>query len=263
MKNVLVVAGSTDSLRLAERLTEEGFHPTITNISNNLFDSMMRTKGIRVVSGALTLSDFGNIIKRSQIDIIIDETQTLSVVLSPILMAAANRYQLRYYRYKKKNFAVQTSEILFAENHGECVRMLNEIPGRILLTIGAAHLEEYVKIKDYRSRLIVKLLPSITAMERCYELGIPSSNIIAMQGAVSKEFLMSLIEHYEVSSIVTKNSAIESRLARKLRAAQESSIPVVLVGKEPAQYDIVFDDPRALLEEIKNTTIPYKGAAIL
>ncbi len=54
--------------------------------------------------------------------------------------------------------------------------------------------------------IVTRVLPSVYSIEKCLDLGLPSENIIAMQGIFSKEFNRILMQEYNIDIMITKES---------------------------------------------------------
>ena len=250
--NILLIAGTMESVKLIECFQQNGCKVLTLNTSRQIFDALMKIKGLRMLSGASSVGDFERIIVNSKIDIIIDESKPFSFV-STVLTEAAKQRGIVYCKYETQLQGMKTDNIIFAKDNAHCVEILNKHNGNILLTIGTYELEDYLDVRDYESRLYVKVLPSIAAIEKCEKLGIPSSNIMALQGAVSKEFIVALINHVNASVLVSKDFGKEGRIERKIDAAEECGIPIVLIKKLEVVYSNKFkttDEVLAFINEM-------------
>ena len=71
----------------------------------------------------------------------------------------------------------------------------------------------------------------VYSIKKCLEMGIPSKNIIAMQGTFSKEFNESMMKEYHVQLVVTKESGETGGTPSKIEAAIKLEIPVIVVKR--------------------------------
>ena len=71
----------------------------------------------------------------------------------------------------------------------------------------------------------------VYSMKKCLEMGIPSENIIAMQGTFSKNFNMALMQEYAPCVVVTKESGETGGTPSKIAAAIEFKIPIIIVKR--------------------------------
>ena len=93
----------------------------------------------------------------------------------------------------------------------------------ILLTTGSKELECYIRLvsKDILKNTYVRILPSLESFERCKELGIEESHIIALQGPFGMELNAALFKQYHIRHLVTKESGKELR--RDITCDQKTS----------------------------------------
>jgi len=99
-----------------------------------------------------------------------------------------------------------------------------------------AHIESVKDIKGIIEKinpsvLFARVLPSLDSIQKCLDLGLKQENIIAMQGTFSKNFNKALMEEYNISLIITKESGETGGTPSKINAALELGINIVLVTR--------------------------------
>jgi precorrin-6A/cobalt-precorrin-6A reductase len=103
--------------------------------------------------------------------------------------------------------------------------------------------------------IVARVLPMVYSVKKCLDMGIPSKNIVAMQGTFSKEFNMALMKEYDIEGVVTKESGETGGTPSKIAAALEFEIPIIIV-KRPVipelEGEMVFTDLDVLVENIIN-----------
>ena len=112
--------------------------------------------------------------------------------------------------------------------------MLSSLPGNILLPTGSKELHAYAVREEIRKRLFVRVLPGVESIEICHREQIPGKQIIAMQGPFGTELNEALIRQYDIGVLVTKESGQAGGFPEKIRAAEHTKIPVVMI-KNPEQ----------------------------
>lgn len=114
----------------------------------------------------------------------------------------------------------------------EAVAWLQEHPGRVLLTTGSKELRKYEALPDYRERLCVRVLPTTEALAATEAMGIPPTNVIAMQGPFTAAENCAHIARLHADILVTKDGGAFGGFAEK-RAAAESCRAQLLIVRRP------------------------------
>ena len=75
-------------------------------------------------------------------------------------------------------------------------------------------------------------MPSIDSINACISAGIPSRNIIAMQGPFSKDLNEAVIKEFDCKYLVSKLSGRSGGFDEKIEAAKNTAcIPVIIMPK--------------------------------
>jgi len=101
-------------------------------------------------------------------------------------------------------------------------------------------------------RVAVRVLPSTSSIEKCLQLGVPASHIIAMQGRFSAEMNLAILQEYRAGAVITKESGETGGLPEKVEAASELGIPVILVERPEVNLkgEVVFGDINDLMDHV-------------
>ena len=75
----------------------------------------------------------------------------------------------------------------------------------------------------------MRVLPGVESIEICHREQIPGKQIIAMQGPFGTELNEALIRQYDIGVLVTKESGQAGGFPEKIRAAEHTKIPVVMI----------------------------------
>ena len=107
---------------------------------------------------------------------------------------------------------------------------LKRTTGNILLTTGSNTVGEYTRVIP-AERVWVRVLPTVSAIEKCAAAGVLSSHIIAMQGPFSNGLNAALYEHFSISVMVTKDSGKPAGMDEKVIPALEKDIHVIFIDR--------------------------------
>lgn len=104
-------------------------------------------------------------------------------------------------------------------NISEIVEYLNQNNKKVLITTGGNSLAEYTEVRDFQSRLTVRILPADGAAKRCADLGFHAENVILEKGPFT---VQQNVEHLKKSGaeiLVTKESGEAGGFPEKAEAA--------------------------------------------
>ena len=77
---------------------------------------------------------------------------------------------------------------------------------KALITTGGNSLTEYTKVRDFQSRLTVRILPANGAAKRCADLGFHAENVILEKGPFTIQQNVEHLKKSEAEILVTKES---------------------------------------------------------
>ena len=88
-----------------------------------------------------------------------------------------------------------------------------------------------------------------SSLEKCEKLNIDPDHIIPMKGAASLEENIDLIERYNASSMITKESGEIGGVVEKIQAANETDIAVIMIQR-PKIDELNKNDVVSNLDEL-------------
>lgn len=102
------------------------------------------------------------------------------------------------------------------------------------------------------ARLVVRVLPEGRIVQKCRDMGIPSGDIVAMQGPFSKEINKALFKFYGADILLTKDSGLAGGTDTKVSAALELGLEIVLIKKAKASRGLAMNSVNELMDWVDN-----------
>ena len=169
---------------------------------------------------------------KHQIKIVIDATHPYAAVVSQNAISICQQMSITYLRFEraKSEYAIEHENIKRVDSYEETALYLKSKKANILLTTGSKTLEIFTAVLDLE-KLYVRVLPTVESVQKCLDLGIKPSNIIAIQGPFSTDFNEALLKEYEIDILVSKDSGTIGGTEEKLLAARRLAIEVVLIKR--------------------------------
>ena len=229
--NLMVMAGTTEGVEIIAKLAQiKDIKIIATTITRQGADLASSAGADEVIAHALDEKEIEELIKSRKIDVLVDATHPFAADATRNAIKAAYTCKIKYARFERPSINILENDLIhqvhsFEEATSEALKLTE---GRILHLAGVMTLHRLTEKIDPR-RIVARVLPSVYSIGKCLELGLPAYNIIAMQGIFSKDFNRSLMEDYDISLVVTKESGEVGGTPSKTEAAMELGIPVVMV----------------------------------
>ena len=206
------------------------------------------------------MHEIADLISVNKVDLLVDATHPFASEASINAVKAAHKSAIKYIRYERPPIEIPKNEnvyevLSFYDAGNKALKLMNKNPNaRLMYFAGVTTLRQVTEI--IKPELIVaRILPMVYSIKKCIEIGIPSENIIAMQGTFSKEFNKATMREYATSVVITKESGESGGTPSKIAAAAELKIPIIVV-KRPIipelETEMVFNDIDNLLRNVIN-----------
>ncbi len=133
-----------------------------------------------------------------------------------------------------------------ADSPAAAARMLLGIPGNVLLTTGSKELDAFA-LPGLLERCYPRVLPSLSSLSRCLELGFPAKQVICMQGPFTKELNTALMRQYEIAALVTKATGAAGGFWEKVEAAKAAGASLLVIGRPVHETGLSLEEIKAQL----------------
>lgn len=286
MKNIIVIAGTSDARQLINKLLTfeiKVFATVTTEYGKSLLmqDNMSSTqasetiskmdsqriipnqKYFEVLEGKLTSGEMQKLISDNNSICIIDASHPYAKEASINAMQACELAGIPYIRYERSACAevhAYEEEVIHVASYEEAASVCNLIKGNILVTTGSNTITTFTSIiEDYEQRLFCRVLPTSGILSKCEKAGLTASNIIAIKGPFSYEMNLETIRHCKAKVLVTKDSGDEGGTYQKLQAARVAEIKVIMIGRPKIEYKNKFTSIDDVMKAVKTFVSDEQG----
>lgn len=261
MKEILIFAGTTEGRELSESLSASGIAHTLCVATEYGELVLSEHPCMTVHRGRMDQEQIKAFMQNGEYAAVVDATHPYAAAATENIKAATAGMSIPYLRLKRElNAAKEGQNVLSFETDEACAKALEEIQGNILLTTGSKELSRYSASAHVKSRLFVRVLPSMESLSLCMEQGIEGRQIIAMQGPFTTEMNEAVIRQYGISCLVTKQSGTYGGYLAKIEAAEKTGICVCVIGPSKEAAGDSFHEVCGKLEQICGQKIQMKGA---
>lgn len=248
---IFMLAGTSDARELAIQIKKSGWEVVATVVTESASKSLNEA-GIQTKIGRLTSVQMIDFINKNQFQAIVDASHPFAEEASKNALTAAEASGIPYIRYERISQTFNHPLITLVQNYEEAATLAAKKRGVIMLTTGSKTLGIFAKhlVGLEKTRIIARMLPRLDNMEKCQALGIEQKDIIAMQGPFSKELNIALIQQYDVTLMITKESGKVGSVDEKLEAALECEIETIMIARPKIQYDNMHSSFEGVLEDL-------------
>lgn len=252
-KEIIIFGGTTEGRLLSERLSAMAINHTVC-VATKYGEMLIKDNAYAFIcDGRMDESQIRDFIE-DDTKIVIDATHPYAVVVTENIKKAICDSKATYIRVLRQEEKVNNAEddsVSLFENILECVDALSCVEGNILLTTGSKELHEVAGRID-KSRLFVRVLPSIESIRLCEESGISNDHIIAMHGPFDVEMNRALIRQFDIKVLVTKQSGDRGGYREKLEAAKLEGISSFVIKRPVENEGMSIDDAISHVMQIMN-----------
>ena len=259
--NVIVMAGTSDSVRIIEKLRDFKDIVIFATTTTRYGAELAKSAGAHdVISHGLRAEEIADLINKKNIELLVDATHPFAVEATKNALKSVHKTGIKYLRFERPQIIVPESEFVhkvqsFEDAASKVIELTDKsvsINRKIMHLAGVSTIHYLTEVME-SERIIARVIPSVFSIKKCLEMGLPGENIIAMQGTFSKEFNKALMEEYNVSLIVTKESGESGGTPSKIEAAIELGIPIIIVVRPEVpelENETVFNDIDDICDEI-------------
>jgi len=222
---ILIFGGTTEGRIISERLLALGHDVTVSVATELGAEELASAPGLTVLEGRLDEAEMRRLVVGSQL--CIDATHPYAVEVTKNIRAACQAEGVPLRRLLRADSRV-----------GECVRVsscaqaaayLAGRPGNVLVATGAKELAAFAGLDP--KRVFARVLPTHGGIGACEALGLPHSNILALQGPFSQKLNEAMLEQYQIRWLVTKDGGAAGGFEEKQAAARAAGAELILVER--------------------------------
>ncbi len=248
MIEIVVFGGTLEGRRIAEAFqgTEIKLHICVATEYGASLLGESPNQQIHV--GRMDAGQMLAFLKKIRPDYCLDATHPYAKEATENIKRACHMGQFAYLRILRRE-EKGAGKLIYKSSVEEAAAFLQGTQGNILITTGSRDLEAYTGIPDYRNRCFARVLPTLSVMEKCRDLGFEGRNLIGMQGPFGRELNLAMLRQVNASWMVTKSSGREGGFLEKCQAAQDAGVSVLVVGRPEEEEGMELSKALAFLKK--------------
>lgn len=233
---IFLLGGTKDSINIIEHI-KKNYESYILTTTTTEYGAKLACDGGSddTIAKPLPKDEIIKIIKENDFDILIDATHPFASHITQTSASIASELNIPYIRFERPTTDltnIDTSHIHYVNSFDRAGKLIQQkfVNGNILHFAGANTMEEILKFVSV-DRFYPRILKVQSSIEKCEKLGIIPNHIIPMKGAASLEENIELIEKYNASVMITKESGEVGGVIEKIQAANDKNVAVVMIQR--------------------------------
>ncbi|WP_406535494.1 precorrin-6A reductase [Methanobrevibacter sp.] len=251
---IFLLGGTKDSINIIEFIKKNYDAYILTTTTTEYGAKLAREGGSDdTIARPLPKDEITELILDGKFDILIDTTHPFAEHITQTSATIAKELKIPYIRFERPttNFEdIDISHIHFVNSFIEAGKLIDDKfkEGNILHFAGANTMEDVLKYVP-TERFYPRILKVPSSLEKCEELKVDPNHIIPMTGAASTDENIELIEKYDASVMITKESGEIGGVIDKIEAANEKDIAVIMIQR-PEIKEVDKKDMVSNLDEL-------------
>lgn len=259
MKRIAVFGGTTEGRHIAEFCNDNkilcSYFAATVEGKNEVIDC----RNIEVLQGRLDKEEMKSVFTKNMFSEIIDATHPYAVEVSLNIKEACKDIGTAYTRViRDEEECSENDGIVYADNIDEVVEYLNLREDNILITTGSKDAESYTRVRNFKNRVFLRVLPNNDAVKKLTDFGFLKDHIITGKGPFSLDENIKAINNTNSSIIVTKESGKTGGYNEKIKAANICGCEIFCI-KRPKENGISEQEIIKRLIDMKKTNVYIIG----
>ncbi|MDO5860235.1 precorrin-6A reductase [Methanobrevibacter sp.] len=233
---IFLLGGTKDSINIIGHIKKNYDACILTTTTTEYGAKLARDGGSdRTIARPLPKEDIIEILSGTDYDLIIDATHPFASHITRTAIGVSQQLKIPYIRFERPSTnlkGIDTSRIHYVNSFSEAGKLIESefIKGNVLHFAGANTMEEILSHVS-PDRFYPRILKAASSLEKCEKLNVDPSHIIEMKGAASTAENIELIEKYDASVMITKESGEIGGVIDKINAANEKDIAVIMIQR--------------------------------
>ncbi|MFA5983980.1 MAG: precorrin-3B C(17)-methyltransferase [Methylococcaceae bacterium] len=237
---IWVFSGTSDGNALANQLAADGY-PVVISCATEYGAALAaeHCPGVAIWAGQHGVAARQLIMQQYQAQAIIDATHPYASLMSEQLMGLAPKLGVPYLRYERSSsFSAATAQL--CDSPQQAAARAIAVGKRIFLATGTKHLAAILQTPGAElSQWFVRVTPEPAMIQQAIALGVPRSQICAMQGPYSTALNVALWRDWAIDCVVTKDSGDVGGYPAKVEASQALGIPILVIARPTLVYPMI------------------------
>ncbi|WP_010238432.1 cobalt-precorrin-6A reductase [Clostridium arbusti] len=236
-------------LALLNKYTEDIYITTATAYGGELLKNF---KFKKLNTKPLELEKLIDQLSKNNVKVLVDASHPYALVITENAIEACKRLGISYVRYERASVVEGFKDnVIEVKDYEELKEKLLNIQGTILNTTGSNNIDKFNNM-NLSNRIVHRVLPSVKVMEKCFDLGIKTEDIIAIKGPIGYELNCGFIREYNAKAMILKDSGVQGGTEEKLRAAIDMGVKPLVIERNSVKTENSFNSEEEVVNFVVN-----------
>lgn len=233
---IFLLGGTKDSINIIKHLKNKYDCHILTTTTTEYGAKLAKEGGSDdTIARPLLKDEIKEILIKENFDLLIDATHPFAEHITQTSVSLAHELNISYIRFERPATNLEnidTSHIHYVKSFDDAGKLIaSEFKeGNVLHFAGANTMADILKYVSV-DRFYPRILKVESSIKKCESLNVNPDHIIPMKGAASLEENMELIEKYDASVMITKESGDIGGVVEKIEAANKTDISVIMIQR--------------------------------
>lgn len=252
MSRILIFGGTTEGRLLAEYCHEQKKRTWVSVATGYGKTVLPESPYLLIQETPMNEEEMEQFINYNGITLVFDATHPYAAVVSNNIASACEKTGAKRIRVVRESLTNKEDggsgeHVIWVDSVEEAVLYLRDKEGNILVTTGSKELARFTLLDSFEERVYARILPTVSVISSCEELGIKGKRLIGMQGPFSQELNEAMIRQYDIRYLVTKEAGNAGGFQEKIKAAEVCQIKSVVVGRPMAETGMILKEAKEIL----------------
>lgn len=250
---IAFILGTSDGrklLREINKFTDDILLSTATTYGGEL---LKEYKYRYLNTTPLNKEELKKLLKEKKVRVLVDLSHPYAIEISKNAMDCCDDLHIEYIRYERKAVIDKYKEnknVKFIKKIEDLSFYLKYNEGNILNTMGSNKIKDILDL-NLPNRIIHRVLPTKSVIEKCVDLGIDIGDIIGIKGPIGYDLNLAFLKAYDIKVMLLKDSGEKGATEEKLKSALDLNVQCYVLERETINYKNKFSNEEDIINYLE------------
>ena len=248
MTDIILFGGTAEGRRLADFLAYEHIDSIICVVSEHGRSLLPICENISIRCGKLPKEEMFDLFIKERPKLVIDATHPYASHISGTITDVCKELSIKQLSVHRAavlpRSITSADDVTSFDTIDEMIDYINgqDVNCTIFSSLGAKACSSLTKIKGYKERVYIRILPVEDSLKEALSAGFSPKHIICMHGPFSKNINRAMFEEINASTLLTKESGLAGGFIEKIEAARELGMNILLLNRPLSTEGLSIDE---------------------
>lgn len=253
---VWIIAGTTEGRELACYVSRFDVQVYVSVATEYGAAFIPNCPNVTVLQQRMTAAEMIRFLRKCEPVLVVDATHPYAAAVTENVKTACKESGVSYLRVvRPESYCGGCISVWSME---EAVELLSHTDGTVFLTTGSKDLPIFTRLDGYADRIVLRILPSRTSLDRALALGYRPAHIVCMQGPFGEALNEAMFRHFHTAYVVTKDSGRPGGFEDKASGAARAGAELIVVRRRHEEGTGYYDVLEVIRKRLENRILKGK-----